>query len=270
MRAAEIWERWFLHSELAPALGRSRAMRRLAALTEIRDRVIAGAALTPGTRVLDVGCGTGLLTFGAVDAAGAATGVDLDTEMLSRAGRVPAVGAIFAHGDARRLPFPDAAFDVVVWRSLLVYMERRPEAVAEARRVLRPGGRLSFSESLTRLMGVPSRTPVIADLWKALHEIATGVLGEQTIDASSLEKLVEGAGFDAVRVETERRRTLLEDERAVHEVFEGQVSGAASLAALWREVGVKPDLVETFLGAIAAEAPLEIETPEGYVTATRP
>lgn len=267
MRASEIFERWFLHSELAPALGRGRARRRLAELTEIRDRILEEARLQPGERVLDLGCGTGLLTFAAVDATGGAIGIDFDEEMLRRAALVPAVGATFARADARRLPFADAGFEVLVWRGLLAYTDRRPDALAEARRVLRPGGRISFSESLTREMSVPSRDPAVAELWKALHEIATSALGEQSIDASALEALTSGAGFTGVHVRTERRRTLLEDERAVREVFQGSVPGALSLAGLWHEVGVKPDLIETFLGAIVEQTPMQIETPEGYVTA---
>lgn len=95
-----------------------------------------------GTRVLDVGCGTGRLAA-ALDAEGIARvwGVDPSPEMLAVArAKAPRVG--WREGRAEQLPFRAGWFDAAVcW--LVVHLLDRPRAFAEAARVLRPGGRLA-------------------------------------------------------------------------------------------------------------------------------
>jgi ubiquinone/menaquinone biosynthesis C-methylase UbiE len=270
VRAAEIWERWFVHAVLEPALGRGRARRRVAELAEIRDRIIREATIAPMADVLDLGCGSGLLTYPAAEEAGSAVGVDADSAMLVQAAAVPAVGAEFACADAGALPFPDASFDVVLWRGLLAYAPAREEILREVLRVLRPEGRLCFSESLAAEMDVPLRNSSASQVWGALKEIQAAALGERALERERLRTLVEGAGFDEVRVQVERRRTDLEDERAVREVFQDAIGGSLPLASLWIEAGVPDPVVKTFLDTLIAETPTRIETPEGYVTATCP
>ncbi|MET0398929.1 MAG: class I SAM-dependent methyltransferase [Longimicrobiaceae bacterium] len=99
-------------------------------------------------RVLDLGCGTGALLprLGAWGAGVARyTGVDLSAEML-RVAAGKAEGAAFPAGfaaaSADALPFGDAAFDTVVSASSLHFWADAEAALVEARRVLRPGGRL--------------------------------------------------------------------------------------------------------------------------------
>lgn len=98
--------------------------------------------LPPDTRtLLDVACGTGLVTRSLSGAGLRVTGVDSAHNMTRMAaGRLP--GAIVL-GDSRRLPFPDASFDAVctVWLlHLLSGAEEAAAVVAECARVLRPGG----------------------------------------------------------------------------------------------------------------------------------
>ena len=101
-------------------------------------------ALQPGERVLDVGSGPGMLAAemaAEVAPDGRVVGVDPSESMLALArGRTDA--AEFVAGDALELPVPDASFDVVVSTQVLEYVEDVAGALAEARRVLRPGGRL--------------------------------------------------------------------------------------------------------------------------------
>jgi len=270
MQSAEIWERWFVATILAPALGRGRASRRVVELAEIRDRILENATVFPHADVLDLGCGTGLLTFPAAEQAGATIGLDSDATALVHASRVPALGASFACGDARSLPFPDSSFDIVIWRGLLAYAPERDRIVHETLRVLRPEGRLSVSESLAAEMEIPSHDPQGTQLWNALSEIAAAALGERAFSRKSLARTFEAAGFQTVRVQSERRRTTLEDERAVKEVFEGHLPGAISLSDLWLEIGVPPAVVNAFLETLTAHTPMQIVTPEGYVTAMKP
>ncbi|MFE0106316.1 methyltransferase domain-containing protein [Streptomyces sp. NPDC059009] len=112
---------------------------------EPRAEAAAAAVLglvPPGARtLLDVACGTGLVTRRLARNGLAVTGVDA-TERMARmaAGRLP--GAVVI-GDSRQLPFPDASFDAVcaVWLlHLLSGEEETATVVGECARVLRPGG----------------------------------------------------------------------------------------------------------------------------------
>jgi arsenite methyltransferase len=100
-------------------------------------------ALRPGEDVLDVGSGPGFLAAEMKDEVGPGgrvVGVDPSESMLSLA-RQYAPAAEFRPGGALELPFEDASFDVVVSTQVLEYVDDVAAALAEARRVLRPGGR---------------------------------------------------------------------------------------------------------------------------------
>jgi ubiquinone/menaquinone biosynthesis C-methylase UbiE len=104
--------------------------------------------LEAGERLLDVGCGTGLL-LGCL--AGRSpfrelTGVDLSPGMVAQArGRLPASVRLLV-GDAEALPFPPASFDVAVSVSSFHYWPAPARGLEELRRVLRPGGRLIITD----------------------------------------------------------------------------------------------------------------------------
>jgi arsenite methyltransferase len=124
-----------------------------------RDHLLDRLRLSGDEDVLDLGCGSGLMLLGAAQRtpAGAATGVDLwrardqagsnrqqcldNAHRLGLADRVTIVDA-----DMTELPFPDASFDLVL-ACLSVHnlhpTDRRQQAIREAIRVLRPGGRLA-------------------------------------------------------------------------------------------------------------------------------
>ncbi len=91
------------------------------------------AGVAPGHRVLDVGCGTGIVTRTAADRVapdGRAVGVDLNDAMLSVARRVrPDIE--FRQADAARLPFADESFDAVLSQMALMFFPDRAAAVRE-------------------------------------------------------------------------------------------------------------------------------------------
>ena len=94
-------------------------------------------------RVLEVGCGTGVVTAMIADLPGAVevTGIDPSPVLVDRARRrAPSVR--FQVADGRALPFEDASFDGVVLATTLCHVPGPGRALAEARRVLRPGGYL--------------------------------------------------------------------------------------------------------------------------------
>lgn len=102
-----------------------------------------------GKRVLDVGCGDGVLGVRLARDGADVTGLDSDPLMLEVARRrlVDAkVIAVFVDGKAEALPFPDASFDVVVAVTVLCFVPEPLKAFAEMARVLRPGGRLVIGE----------------------------------------------------------------------------------------------------------------------------
>jgi SAM-dependent methyltransferase len=116
---------------------------------EQRRIIRAALGLEPGQDVLDIGSGPGFLACEmaeAVGPGGSVRGIDSSDAMLSVARqRRPTTGSApveFGPGQATELPFPDGAFDVVTSTQVYEYVHDIPAALTEARRVLRPGGRL--------------------------------------------------------------------------------------------------------------------------------
>jgi SAM-dependent methyltransferase len=138
---AEIYDEFFV-----PALFRPWA-----------DVVARAANVGPRQRVLDVGCGTGVLACVAaaqVGPEGAVVGLDPSDEMLAVARRKSA--AVDWHtGRAEAIPFADGSFDAVVSQFALMFFDDRVAALREMMRVLRPGGRMAVAvcDSLEHSVG---------------------------------------------------------------------------------------------------------------------
>ena len=115
--------------------------------TEVEHAMLEVARPLEVARVLDIGTGTGrvLELFGA-RARNGAVGIDRSREMLAiaraRLQRAGLKDCIVRQGDMYRLPFSDGAFDLVTIHQVLHYADRPARAIAEAARMLRPGGRL--------------------------------------------------------------------------------------------------------------------------------
>jgi SAM-dependent methyltransferase len=108
------------------------------------ERLLAAAAVQPGDRVLDVGCGAGGTALDAARAAGHVLGVDVSERMLERARRRAAgvENVEFVLGDAQTHPLEAAGYDLVISRCGLMFFADPEAAFANIRRALRPGGRL--------------------------------------------------------------------------------------------------------------------------------
>ncbi len=112
------------------------------------DEFIARLALQPGSRVLDVACGSGNLAMPAARAGAVVTGVDIAPNLLEQArARAQAEGLQiqFDEGDAESLSYDDAAFDVVVSMFGAMFAPQPELVSAELVRVCRPGGRIAMA-----------------------------------------------------------------------------------------------------------------------------
>ncbi len=127
------------------ALGDYDAMMRQERLHGVGERLVDRLRVAPGETVLDVACGTGNAALPAARAGAQVTGLDLSPEMLERArahAEADGLEVDWREGDAERLPFDDASFDVVTSTFGCMFAPRHEVAAEELARVLRPGGRL--------------------------------------------------------------------------------------------------------------------------------
>jgi len=168
----------------------------------IATDLIDAAALRPGERVLDVGCGTGIVARLAREKIAEArlAGLDPEPGMLDVARRVAGgLGIEWHQASAESMPLEDAAFDVVLSQMALQFVPDRPAALREMARVLAAGGRLVFSVVGPR----PAAFGVLAEAL-ATHigpDSARFVNGVFSLyEDRELEDLVAGAGLTAVEV----------------------------------------------------------------------
>jgi SAM-dependent methyltransferase len=106
--------------------------------------LLGRAAIEPGSSVLDFACGPGFVAAAAAERGAVVRGLDFSAAMLGVArGRFP--GLVFDQGDAEALPYADGSFDAVVSNFGIHHAPNPVAALAEARRVLRPGGWPAFT-----------------------------------------------------------------------------------------------------------------------------
>ena len=115
-----------------------------AATTGFVDALLDAANVGAQTRLLDVCCGPGYVAGAAAARGAVAAGLDFSPAMLAIA-RAAHPGLDFAHGDAEALPFPDGSFAAVVSNFGIHHLPHPAAALAQAHRVLAPGGRVAFT-----------------------------------------------------------------------------------------------------------------------------
>lgn len=123
---------------------------------------VSFAGLREGEVVVDLGCGAGidtLLAANLVGSAGRAIGVDLLPEMVARAEAFAAEAGVgnveFLPTEMEALPLPDASADVIISNGAINLSARKSRVLAEAHRVLRPGGRLCVTDLTIREEDLP-------------------------------------------------------------------------------------------------------------------
>jgi arsenite methyltransferase len=126
-------------------------------LAVVRDRVLDNGAIAAGETLLDVGCGKGLIAFGALErGAGEVLFSDVSGALLNECRELAAAaGSLdrcrFVEARADDLAeIADESIDVVTTRSVLIYVEEKERALREFHRVLRSDGRISLFEPINR------------------------------------------------------------------------------------------------------------------------
>ena len=172
------------------------------------DRV----AVRRGERVLDVACGTGVVARVAAERVGGpgrTAGIDINAAMLGVARSLPAdAGARigWVQGSVLGLPFAEASYDVVLCQLGLQFVPDRLAALAQMRRVLRPGGRLGVN-----VYGPIEHNPATFALAQALDrhlgpDASLTKRAEHALaDAALLRTLTGEAGFKRIEIGTETR-----------------------------------------------------------------
>ncbi|HUS32779.1 MAG TPA: methyltransferase domain-containing protein [Kofleriaceae bacterium] len=184
-----------------------------------RDLVERARPFGPSDRILDLGCGTGIVARVLRERLGGAarlTGLDVNAEMLAKA-RSIAPEIEWIEGNAAALPFADRSFEVVLAQQVLQFVPDRLQALGEIRRVLVPGGRLIASTWRPR-----EHQP----LFGALGAVAEKHLGagndkRWTLDGDALSTLLASAGFTDIQLDT----ASLEER---HAMFPIQASTSAA------------------------------------------
>jgi arsenite methyltransferase len=167
-------------------------------VVEQRRATRALLALRPGERVLDIGSGPGFLAAemaAEVGPEGKVVGVDPSDSMLEM-GRRRDAPVEFVAGDAVALPFDDESFDAVASTQVYEYVAEMPAALAEARRVVRTGGRLLILDTDwdSIVWHSSDRDRMLRVLEKWNDHLADPYLPRR------LPGLLRGAGFDLAEV----------------------------------------------------------------------
>jgi ubiquinone/menaquinone biosynthesis C-methylase UbiE len=218
--------------------------------------LVAQVEVEPGQRVLDVACGTGVVTRLLADRVGPrgrVVGLDLNPVMLAAA-RASAKDAPieWLEASAQSIPLPDAAFDAATCQQGLQFFPDKAVALAEIRRVLVPSGRLALAVWRS-VEHAPAFQALEAALARRIGPVRAALPPFGLGDAEAVRALVIGAGFREVRILAEVKTTRF---RSGEHMVRTVVAGAPSMLAALAEQG------EAALDAIAREV---AEAMRGYL-----
>jgi ubiquinone/menaquinone biosynthesis C-methylase UbiE len=174
--------------------------------------------LAPGMSLLDVGCGPGTITADLAGRLGEGTvvGIDLAEEVieLARERNPTPSGAdlSFRVGDVYELEYADETFDVVYAHQVLQHLGRPVDALAEMRRVLKPGGLLAVRDADFGAFAWFPADPVL-DRWMEVYHQLTRRNGAQADAGRNLKAWVRAAGFPDIEASSSNWTFQSDDER---------------------------------------------------------
>lgn len=217
-------------------------------------RLISDLKITPGSAVLDVACGTGVVTRFAARATGTTgtvIGVDIGVPMLAVARSQPAetdsAPITYLEGSALDLPLADGPFDVATCHHGFQFFPDRVAAIRELHRVLRPGGRVAIA-CWTGLEETPAFRAIRDSLRLHISEEAGQMMNSPfSVPATELKALLETAGFTGVGVE---RVELMASFPAVPD-FGPRVIAAGPVASIFNQA---PPAARQAVAAAVTEA----------------
>jgi len=201
------------------------------------------AQIAQGETVLDLGSGGGidvLLSAGRVGPTGKVYGLDMTDEMLELARANQAKAGVtnveFLKGDIEHIPLPDNSVDLIISNCVINLSPDKDLVLAEAFRVLKPGGRLAMSDIVVR-GEIPQAIRHSIELWAGC---VAGALEEQEYIAK-----LQRAGFERVSIEPTRVYTAAD----TRELFEGTEIDLDAIAP-----AVDGKFISGFVRAIKPEA----------------
>lgn len=197
--------------------------------------LVARVRPRPGERVLDLACGTGVvsrLVAPLVAPGGSVVGLDVSPAMLDIARSTPlaegSVGVEWVQANATEIPLPDDDVDVVVCQQGLQFFPDRDRSVSEMHRVLRPGGRLAIS--VWRSLAHNTVPNALNEAMLARLGVPAGAAPFSLGDEDDLRRMLVDAGFTDISIEEETAPATFESSKLYVDVLvEG---GAAVIPAL--------------------------------------
>lgn len=215
----DLWYEWLLKRRFGGNVRQMKATMRY--LYPVRNRVLRRARLREGETLLDVGCGDGLIGFGALEKTASARVVfsDISEDLLHHARSIAENTGVLDRCDFTRAAaedlsaIPSGSVDAVTTRSVLIYVSLKQQAFCEFYRVLKSGGRVSIFEPINR-PGYPARpdsffgydvtaVAAIAEKVQAVYEQIQPPESDPMIDFDErdLLRFAHQAGFGKVHLE---------------------------------------------------------------------
>jgi ubiquinone/menaquinone biosynthesis C-methylase UbiE len=249
----EKWDDWF---------------DRMPFQTDLSTWICDTAKLRPGHRVLDLACGTGYPAVSAAERVrpgGSVVATDLTSEMVAATRRKAAKLGLdnleVREMDAENIDYPDASFDAVTMRFGLMFCPDPVRAVAEVRRVLRPGHRAVFV-----VWDEPSKNPFFTTIGQVVAQFVPMPPPDPSLPGvfrlappGELKRVMQAGGLDDVAVESRETEMTY---RSLDEYWQIQTDLAAPLKAAIATLG-SDDVAR--LKQAAIEAARAFARPDGTV-----